>query len=436
MNLIRLSRLCRSCLLLLASTQFCGHSPAAGAGYLLVAGQTSNNVVRFDVATGAASLYASYSVPSNPRGLALDDDGYLYSSVNAGNRNVVKFVPQGRGGLLASVDFTPDIGNFGPGQIQFYMGDLFVAGDRSRVIFQYDGDTGAEIRRFSVTDDFNIRGMTIADQTLYYSEIFQQRVRRMDLAQSPPTGATFFTDSTHLNEPMDMIVGGNGNLFITNRASTLVQEYDIDTGQFVKTLADLSTFTPPASPGNVGIAYDPALDNYFLSTGSAVYRVSPAGGLLQTYQSPLLSGAYGIVVVPEPTALVLALPAAFCLLLRRRILRRKKAGWVGAGTCDARLDLGTPAKPSGTGRAPSPRWSCAVRGAKCACPHFRGRLCESPLFPAREVFPQPARCPTNIPTAAHPPRWASVRFRRFCTVNATPRNRRSEKSFALNELDG
>jgi len=96
-------------------------------------------------------------------------------------------------------------------------------------------------------------------------------------------------------------------LYLTNRASTLVQEFDIDTGAFVRTLADVLSFAPTLDTDHVGLAYEPSVDSYFIAAGDAVYRVSPAGALLQTYQSPLLSGAYGIVAVPEPGALVLVI---------------------------------------------------------------------------------------------------------------------------------
>ena len=307
-------------LILISCTVLNSNSPIARGAYLLVAGKTSNNVVRFDVDTGAADVYATFSIPSSARDLELDENGQLYSSTSQGHQNVVTFVPQGRFGMLSSIDFTPDIDGFGPGQIQFYNGDLYAAGDASRAIIQYHGDTGAEIRRFSVTQSFNIRGMTIADDKLYYAEIFQERIRRMDLTQSPPTGGTFITDTTNLNEPMDMIVGGNGNLFVTNRASTLIQEYDIDTGAFVGTFSNLQSFNAAAVPGDTGIAFDPALNNYLFASGNSVYRVSAAGTLLQTYQSPFLSGAYGLVVVPvpEPSALFAAISALISLVIVRR----------------------------------------------------------------------------------------------------------------------
>jgi hypothetical protein len=232
----------------------------------------------------------------------------------------VRFVPQVGGTTLTTSNFTPSIGGNGPGQIQFYNGDLFAAGDAARQIIQYNGETGAEIRRFGVTSSFNIRGMTIHNDFAYYAEIFQERIRRMDLSQSPITGDTFITDTTNLNEPMDMIVGGNGNLFVTNRASTLIQEYDITTGAFVKTFANLQTFNPSATPGAVGIEYNPALDNYFLSRGDFIYRVSPAGAWLQTYSSPLLASAYGLVVVPvpEPGVGMLGLIVLIMIVMRRR----------------------------------------------------------------------------------------------------------------------
>ena len=281
---------------------------AARAAYLLVVGAGSNNVVRFDIATGASSLYGNF--PSSgghsfPRELAMDDQGQVYASTAMRNRNVVKFVPQVGTDVKTAIDFTATLGEFGPGEMQFYQGDLYVAGGRDRGIVQFDGQTGVEISRFSVTTSFNIRSLVIDGDDLYYAEIFQERVRKMDLTQSPPTGGTFLTDVTNLNEPIAMAVGGNSNLFITNRAGTLVQEFDIDTGAFVGTFVDLHALNPAFFAQDADVVYDAALNNYFVSAGNSVFRLSPEGALLQTYQSDLLINAYGILVVPEPHSCVL-----------------------------------------------------------------------------------------------------------------------------------
>ena len=296
---------------LLLAAVFCMASTggsAARAAYLLVVGHHSNNVVRFDLGTGASSLWGNFpSVGGHsfPRELAMDDHGQVYASTGEKNRNVVKFVPQPGTDVKRAVDFSAQIGTSGPGEMQFYQGDLYVAADRDRSIVRLDGQTGAENSRFSVTTSANIRSLVIDGDDLFYAEIFQARVRKMDLTQSPPTGGTFFTDETNLHEPISMAIGANGNLFVANRASTLVQEFDINTGAFMGTFVDLHALNPAFSPQNADIVYNAALNNYFVSAGHLVFRLSDQGVLLQTYQSDLLIYAYGILVVPEPQSFVL-----------------------------------------------------------------------------------------------------------------------------------
>lgn len=295
---------------------------AAQAAELLVVGVGLNNVVRFDIDSGAASLYGNFpeGAHSYPRELAMDDHGRVYASTQLRNRNIVKFVPQSGSDVMQAVDFTASVGSFGPGEIQFYQGDLYAAGDSTRQIIRFDGETGAEIEHFGVTNSFNIRGMVIDGDSLYYAEIFQERVRMMDLTQSPPTGGTFLTDPLNLNEPLAMAIGAGGNLFITNRASSLVQEFDINTGLFVGTLVDLNVLNPAFFEGQADVIYDAALNNYFVSAGNKVFRLSAGGDLLQTYQSDLLVSAYGLLIVPEPsTGAMLALGiAALVVACRRR----------------------------------------------------------------------------------------------------------------------
>jgi hypothetical protein len=299
-------------------------SSVAQAAQLLVVGAGSNNVVKFDIATGASSLYANFPSAgghSFPRELAMDEMGQVFASTATRNRNVVKFVPQSGTDLKMAVDFTATVGEFGPGELQFYQGDLYVAGGRERAIIQFDGQTGAEIRRFSVTTSFNIRSLVIDGDELYYAEIFQDRVLKMDLTQAPPTGAAFFTDESNLNEPIAMAIGGNGNLFVTNRANTLVQEYDIETGGFVGTLVDLRSLNPVFFAQDADIVLVAALDNYFVSAGNSVFRLSAQGALLQTYQSDLLTNAYGILVIPEPHSFFLLCLGMAGLMVTRRCRR-------------------------------------------------------------------------------------------------------------------
>jgi hypothetical protein len=167
--------------------------------------------------------------------------------------------------------------------------------------------------------------MTIVGDTLYYAEIFQERVRAMDLTQNPPTGGTLFQDTARLFEPASMAAGKDGHLLFTNRENTFVQEYDRNTGAFIRTVVDLLPFDPTLDDFEnleKGVAYYPALDQYFVAARNAVYRLDSQGNLLQTYTSPLLQEAYGVLVVPEPETLSLLLAGCASIAIIYGRLRR------------------------------------------------------------------------------------------------------------------
>ena len=303
------------CLLLLVAR-------AAHADYVLVSTQGTDLLLRFNLATGEASVVGQYDPGEGAANLAVDASGSIYSSVFRGDKNIVKFVAPPGGGPLVTENFTPTVGGFGPGQIAFHDGDLYAAGDADDVIHQYDGQTGAEIRTFSSSTSFNIRAMTIAADFLYYAEIFQDRVHRFDLTQSPPAGGLFFQDAANLSEPLGMTIGHNGNLVFVGRDTPLIQEFDIDTGTFAGTIADLSTFAPGVAGGG-DISYSARLNDYFVTANDAVYRFDPSGQLVRTYTSPLMPVAAGVlVVVPEPVTgtivLLLVLTATAATLAGRR----------------------------------------------------------------------------------------------------------------------
>jgi hypothetical protein len=296
--------------------------------YLLVNGQGTNNVIKFDLGSGASSLYAQYHFLDEPRNLAMDSAGNLYSSLNGGGLNVVKLVPNPGSSVLVPTNFTASIGGDGPGQIQFYNGDLYVAGDESRVIYQYDGATGSEISTFTTPGTGNIRALAINGDTLYDEEVFQDRVHQFDLTQSPPPNSLLFQDSTNLNRVTNMTIGPQGVLVFANTDDTLIQEYS-STGVFLGTLANVKNFDSSLT-STWDVLYSPVLQNYFVSAGNEVFRLDVKGTLLQTYQSSLLIRATGLLIVPEPSTLGLALVGVLALVLLGR--NRRTSG----GPCTVR----------------------------------------------------------------------------------------------------
>jgi hypothetical protein len=313
----RISQYALLAVMIVEFTLLGARSAYADDPYLLVNSTGNDTVVKFDIVTGAANLFAQYNSGDDPRNLAMDGQGDVFASLGAGHETVVELVPQSGSSVLVSKDFTAAIPGDGPGQIQFYNGDLYAAGDESRVIYQFDGTTGAQIRTFSASTSFNIRAMTISGNTLYYSEIFQDRVRKFDLTQNPPTGGTFFTDSTHLNDSWNMTVGFNNVLVLANRGDTKLQEYDVTTGTYLGMLADLDNFDS-ALTQSWDVTYNAALNNYFVSSGNKIFRLDDQGNLLQTYSSALLQGASGVLAVPEPTGAALLMLGACGLLMFRQ----------------------------------------------------------------------------------------------------------------------
>lgn len=282
---------------------------AATAGpYILVNGPSK--VVKFDLATGEASLYADFGSPDSfLRNIVVREDGEVFVSTFGRNQNVVRLVEQAGVDYLVPEDFTPSIGGFGPAQMAFHNGDLYAAGDRSRAVIRYDGVTGAEIERIAAPSTGNIRGMTIGGDHLYYAEIFQDRISRFDLTTSPPSGGNFFQSFAYLDEPYSLEIGHTGNLFVGSRANTGIQEFDIESGEFIGTFVNLLDFDPTITQTGTYFTYSRELDSYFAtSAGGKVYQFDSEGTLLQTLQSELLAGsARGIAVVPEAKSLCLLL---------------------------------------------------------------------------------------------------------------------------------
>ncbi|HEY4312488.1 MAG TPA: PEP-CTERM sorting domain-containing protein [Pirellulales bacterium] len=300
-------------LFLLLFDQTCQATP-----YLLVNGQSSQDVVRFDLDTGAASLYATYKPNADPRNLAMDADGNIYSSLLGGNLNVVKLVPQTGTHLLTTVDFTASIGGDGPGQIQFYNGELYVAGDESRVIHVYNGSTGQQIGTLGAAQSGNIRAMAITGNTMYYEEAFQNRVHETDLTQLPTTWTTLLDDPTNLQKAINMTIGPQGDLVFANNNNTLIPMYN-SAGTFLGNLADVKTFDSTLTNA-WDVTYYAPLNEYFVSGGNEVFELSATGALLHTFSSPFLQGATGLLVVPEPSSIALLAIGALGLvaIVRRR----------------------------------------------------------------------------------------------------------------------
>lgn len=262
---------------------------------LLVAGHGSDNIVRFDLSTGQATVVAKLATGSAPWSLAVKPTGEMYVGLRGQKKNIVRLVPGATGEEpLVPVDLTGQIGRFGPGLMGFdRRGLLNVAGDTERAVLRFDAQTGQLVESLKLREA-NVVGLTIAGDIGYAAEYFQKSILRINLAGDPPQAEPFVERSEHLDRAHGMAIGHNGNLFVSNLQSSLIQEFN-PSGQFVRTFLNVHTI---GGSEVKGLIFEPRLDHYLLTSGDCVYEVSTEGALLARHQSPALTGAIGIAIIP------------------------------------------------------------------------------------------------------------------------------------------
>lgn len=277
------------------------------APVVLVAGYDSDNVVEFDLGTGRWSELAQCPAGSQPRGLAVGATGDIYIGFHGGNRNIAQLV-RGKAGTEFR-DVTQAIGRFGPGFMAFGAGRLWLAGDTDRVIYQVNPASGDVSPASEYRNPSNIVGLTADGESLYATEYFQRSVLRFDLRTGLTNVHRLVTNSPHLNRPVGMTIGHNGNLYVANSLTPTVVEFDIKTGAFVRTLVDLGA---GGQDGIHGVVFAPEVGRYYFAAGSDVFEVNAQGKILASYNSPALKRAYGIALLPARlrTASVAKVPSA------------------------------------------------------------------------------------------------------------------------------
>lgn len=280
-----------------------GDSSLQAGPYLLVNGNFT--VVKIDLTTGQSSLFGIFDdLNTQLRNVIVAPDGDVFVSMNGGNKNIAQLVESPGLSYRVPVDFTTSPSSLGPAEMASYNGNLWAATDNGRSINEYDGQTGQLIQQIKPSSTGNIRGMTIDGDNLYFAEIFQDRISKFDLTSSPPSGGIFINSPSNPDEPYELHIGHDGNLFVSSRYQTTIDEFDINTGAFIRTFVDLNDFNPTATNNDTGnyFTYSPELNCYFADfDGSKIYQFGTDGNLIATFDSPLLFGdARGIaVVVPE-----------------------------------------------------------------------------------------------------------------------------------------
>jgi RNA polymerase sigma factor (sigma-70 family) len=272
---------------------------------LLVVGNESDNVVQFDLSTGRWNELAHLPADSKPRGITVSDAGEVFLSLEHGNRNVVKIIP-GEGGVQLK-DISRSIGRYGPGMLAFNRGQILTAGDTERLIYIVNPETGDVLTPPQFINSNNIVGFTIAGDALYAGEYFQRSIIRYEMGMEAKPSKRLVSNDPHLDKPVGLTIGHNGNLYVASRLEPAIVEFDLKTGAYVRTLIDLGL---GSKEGIYGLVYAPATRCYYISAGSNVYEVDPDGNLLAIYNSPALKAANAIALIPAGIRITLAKPAA------------------------------------------------------------------------------------------------------------------------------
>lgn len=266
---------------------------AASGPIVLVAGYDSDNVVQFDLAARRWSEVAQLPKGSQPRGVAVSPTGEIFLGLHGGGKNVVRLVQQD--GVYQPQVLTEKIGRFGPGCLLHGGSRIWAAGDTDRVIYEIDPATGGILVPEQFKNPNNIVGLAADNGMLYAAEYFQRSILRYALQKGPLAGERFIAKSEHLDRPIGMTIGHNGNLFVANALKPTIVEFDRQSGAYVRTLADIGA---AGQAGIHALLYAADVQRYFLAAGSDVHELDTEGKIVASYNSPALKKAYGMALLP------------------------------------------------------------------------------------------------------------------------------------------
>lgn len=261
-----------------------------------------------EIATPSAFVTAGSGGLATPFGITLGPDGNVYVASNGGEvlryngttgAYINTFVSQGSGGLAfsggAGLTFGPD-------------GNLYVTSTSTNQILEYNGSTGAYITAFVPAGSGGLsspEGLTFGpDGNLYVGSANTNSVLRFQgpLTTSPgaplpaagQSGATFVAPSSGgLVQPLTVIFGPDGNLYVDGGQTVGVLRYSGTTGAFMNTFAGGGSWVYGR-----GMAFDQNGNLYVSDSSNAVHRYNSQGtsigDLLVNAVNPLLSKPFGL----------------------------------------------------------------------------------------------------------------------------------------------
>jgi hypothetical protein len=167
-------------------------------------------------------------------------------------------------------------------------GTVVVAASTSdgAVILAFDEASGDAIGASEPVAGVTITSVAVADGTAFVIESSGEIVSYDVTVPSPVR--TPLAPSTATSEPVALVVGHTGNLFVAS-ASGAVEEIDVATGVPVGTLLSVESVEP------IDLAFDAKRELYLLLTATdEILEFDRSGILVDTYESEYVAGATAI----------------------------------------------------------------------------------------------------------------------------------------------
>ena len=255
---------------------------------------TGEGLYRFSGPTGALLQYFSGAELTNPYAAVVGPDGLLYVAGH-GTDNIVRynaatgayvdtFVAVGSGGLngAGGLAFGPD-------------GHLYVSSQISDQVLKYNGTTGAFMSAFVAAGSGGLNGPTQLtfrpDGYLYVASYNTDSILRYNATTGAFVGTFVTAASGGLNGPASMVWGPDGNLYVSSTSST-VKRYSGTTGAFI------DNFVTAGSGGlgeAFGLSFGPDGHLYVSSyTSDQIIKYNgTTGALIGNYVAPGSGGLDG-----------------------------------------------------------------------------------------------------------------------------------------------
>ncbi len=268
-------------------------------GLLYAAGHGTDNIVRYNAATGAyvdTFVAAASGTLNGASGLAFGPDGHLYVSSQL-NDKVLKFDGT-TGAFLSTFVASASGGLDGPTQLVFRPdGYLYVASYNSDSVLRFNATTGAYVDTFVTTASGSLNGPASLvwghDGNLYVSST-NSTVKRYN----GTTGAfidNFVTaGSGGLGEAFGLAFGPDGHLYVSSFTTDQIVKYNGTTGALI---GDYVASGSGGLDGPTSFTFRPNQQVKVVSHG---ITVTPTSGLTTTEAGG--TATFSIVLTSAPTA--------------------------------------------------------------------------------------------------------------------------------------